>query len=385
MKRICFLLLFWFSNHTYLQAQGSSFNINYTGFSPAAQTAFDYAAQLWTYKLNSTVPIKVNAIYFTIPGGPLAITFSNGRKDFAGAPMDSTWYPTTLANAISSTELNTGEYDMDIIVNGGMSWYFGTDGLTPAGQYDFVSVALHEIGHALGFTSLAKKDTTTGSIGLLEMSDFSPVVTSFPWPDLDTLPGIFDRFVENNGGTDLLVHPNPSTTLGTQLTSNQLYFNGPFTLAATGGTRARLYAPGTFALGSSVLHLNEATYPHGHADELMTPFITAGKSNHNVGPMTLGMLHDMGWSLYVGMNEVNPGDPSWQLWPNPANSHTFISQLPEGKKQINLADASGRTVNSFTTNLTQTELTLNNLRPGVYFVQVLGVTGTSTRKMVITE
>lgn len=364
-------------------SQGSSFNVTYTAYPAAAQNAFDLATQIWSYKLNSTVSIKINTLYFTFPGGPLAITFSNGRKDFAGAPHDSTWYPTTLANSIAGTELNTGEYDMDIYVNGAFPWYFGTDGLTPPGQYDFVSVALHEIGHALGFTSLTKKDSTTGSVGFLEMSDFAPVVTSFPWPDLDSLPGIYDRFIENNSGINLLTYANPSAPLGTQLTSNQLYFNGPNTLAATGGTRARLYAPTSFELGTSILHLNESTYPVGNAEELMTPFITAGHSNFNVGPMTLGMLKDMGWSLYVGINEALPTDPTWQLYPNPAQDHIALSFLPPGEKNIAVTDAAGKTVITLTSTHENLEIPTAELPVGFYLLKVQHNNQSTVRKLII--
>lgn len=384
MRTTLFAFLFLLITAGPSKSQGCTFNVTYSSSYPAAAiTAFNYATELWSYKLTSGVPIKVNTIYFSYPGGPLAITFSNGRKDFAGAPMDSTWYPTTLANSIAGTELNTGEFDMDIYVNGAYAWYYGTDGITPAGQYDFVSVALHEMGHALGFTSLAKKDTTMGSIGLLQMSDFAPVVTSFPWPDQDTLPGIYDRFIENNAGTDLITYANPSTTLGSQLTSNQLYFNGPYTLAATSGTRARLHAPATFSLGTSILHLNEATYPTSSAEELMTPYITAGVSNHNVGPMTLGMLKDMGWVIYTGINEVRPVDPSWNLYPNPAGEQVVLSMLPSGEKSIVVTDATGRIVESKSTTNENFILSTTTYQPGIYLVKVSAKGVSSVRRLMV--
>ncbi|HYG52048.1 MAG TPA: T9SS type A sorting domain-containing protein [Flavobacteriales bacterium] len=365
-------------------SQGCSFNITYSGFDSTQSAAFSYAASIWTYYLNSAVPIKINAMYFTYPGGPLAITFSNGRKDFTGAAYDSTWYPTSLANAITGVEQNPGEVDMDIYVNGAFSWYFGIDGVTPGSQYDFVSVILHEIGHGLGFTSLAKKDTTMGSVGLLEMSDFDPVVTSFPWPDLDTLPGVFDKFIENSPGTILLSYQNPSTALGSQLTNNSQYFNGPNTLAANGGNRARLYAPATFQLGTSILHLNEGSYPVGHAEELMTPFITPGNSHHSVGPMTMGMLEDMGWVKYIGINEQEKSAPVWNMWPNPASDY-IILQLPKGEKEIMLTDISGQLIENYTTSALTERVCVNNLPNGFYSVSVRQTDVYKSRKLIITH
>ena len=380
-------LLLIFISISYLQfnsnGQGCTFNVIETSFPVGPDTAFIFATKIWAYKLNSAIPIKINATYFTYPGGPLAITFSNGRKDFAGAPFDSTWYPTSLANSIAGVELNVGEYDMDIYVNGAFSWYFGTDGITPSGKYDFVSVIAHEIGHALGFTSLAKKDTTTGSIGFIQMSDFAPVVTSFPWPDQDSLPGIYDQFIETSSGTPMLTYANPSAALGSLLTNGALYFNGPFTLAANAGVRARLYAPATFTLGTSILHLNEATYPVGNSEELMTPFVSTGSSLHNVGNMTLGMLKDMGWSLYVGLDEKNDQDGGWSVYPNPVSSRLNLTLLPSGTKTIKIIDISGQTVLAQNVSNFQTSIDISTISEGIYTVNLINGNFLSTRKIII--
>jgi hypothetical protein len=370
MKRFftLFALISFFNTTSF--SQGCSFNVTYTGFSTADSTAFSYATSIWTYYLNSTIPIKINTVAFTYPGGPLAITFSNGRKDFAGATYDSTWYPTSLANAMTGVEQNPGEVDMDIYVNNAFSWYYGTDGITPAGKYDFVSVITHEIGHGLGFTSLAKKDTTTGSIGCLQMSDFAPVVTSFPWPNQDTLPGIYDLFIENISGTPLTSFADPSTALGTQLSNNNQYFNGPYTLAANGGVRARLHAPATFELGTSILHLNESTYPVGNAEELMTPYITAGNSHHYVGPMTIGVLQDIGWVKYVGIDETEKSNAGWDIVPNPANDYVFITRLPKGEKEIIVTNLSGQIVENYSSSGLQERIDLSGLPNGLYSVSV---------------
>lgn len=385
IRQYIYSLIFTLVFVTNVKSQGCTFDIAYTGFASSTSTAFSYAANQWTYYLTSTVPIKINAVYFTFAGGPLAITFSNGRKDFAGAPLDSTWYPTSLANSITSTELNIGEVDMDIYLNGAFSWYEGTDGLTPVGQYDLVSVIMHEIGHGLGFTSLAKKESSTGSFGLLQMSDFAPVVTSFPWPDLDTLPGIYDRFLENNPGTDLLTYTNPSTTLGGQFTSNNIYFNGPNTIAANAGNRARIHAPSTFTLGTSILHLNEGTYPVGNDDELMTPYVTAGVANHYVGAMTLAMLKDIGWIEYIGINEFENEKDWCKIWPNPANNHIRILQMPTGLKEIVLTDVSGKFIKKISTNEAQIELLTTEIPIGFYCISISSQAKIISKKLIVSR
>lgn len=291
--RACLLLCSLFLLQSSAQ---STFQIAATGFSAEQQTALEFAARRWAQWLVTEQPIKINAYLTALPPSVLGICLPNGRKDFAAAAFSETWYPTALANALSGTELNAGEFDMDIYINATAAWYWDTTGAVPAGLYDFVSVAMHEIGHGLGFVSLSKVSNGQGSIGLLQPADFFPLVTSFPWPALDSLPGIFDRLVTDAGGQWLTDYENPSAALADALQSGLLYFSGPKAFAANNGP-VRLYAPPAFALGSSVLHLNESSYPTGHPDELMTPFAAKGKASHSIGPVTWAMLADMGWQL----------------------------------------------------------------------------------------
>ena len=51
--------------------------------------------------------------------------------------------------------LSVSSFDMNITYNNGFSWYYGTDANPPAGQYDLVTVAAHEIGHGLNFSGSA--------------------------------------------------------------------------------------------------------------------------------------------------------------------------------------------------------------------------------------
>ncbi len=156
------------------------------------------------------------------------------------------------------------------------------------------------------------------------MSDFSPLITTFPWPQLDTLPGIFDRYLRAADNSFLLDAGNPSDPLGTLMSSNAVNWGGALGLAASGGSTIRIYSPSAFALGSSCVHLNESTYPSGNPNELMTPFSSAGHANHWPGPICLGMLQDIGWTLApdVGL-EDDPGR-SLHVYPNPASTELHV-------------------------------------------------------------
>ena len=326
MKKIYSLLIgvcFYF----HLLAQTASFNITYTGFTSQAQASFQYAAGIWSKTVASVVPIKVLVHFTPLPSGTLGITFPNGRLNFLNAPLNNHWYSTSLANSIAGIELNPDEVDIEIYLNSTTNWYFDSTGTIPETKYDFPTVVLHELCHGLGFLSITKKTGAIGSFGLLTASDFSPLTTSYPWPNLDTLPSIFDHFIVNNLNQQLDSFPNPSTQLGTQFTGNNLYFNGPNAILANGGIKPKLHATSGFALGSSITHLNEATYPAGNANEMMTPNAGAGYKNHNPGPICIGILKDIGWVINpaLGVNETIGKKAIFNVYPNkqaPSNTET---------------------------------------------------------------
>lgn len=347
---------------------GTSFTITYNGVPAQAQVAIEHAATIWTSILDSEVPIKVRVNWFPMGDLALGITFPNGRKDFAGAPMSTTWYATSLANSITGTELNIGENDFDVYLNSGTSWYFGTDGNPGNSQYDLVSIALHEFGHGLGFVGLSKKVDTLGSFGLLLASDFAPLTTSFPWPELDTIPGVFDRYLKNQLDEGLTNAENPSTFLGSAFTSNQIYWNGPIALEANGDNSIRIYAPTTYALGSSCVHLNESSYPPSSPNELMTPFSGAGDVNHWPGPICIGMLRDIGWNVMpgVGMAEAQASSAQLYVYPNPAQDVITVSANERSAGSwITIADISGRTI---LVTSDRSSVSIASLAPGTYTI-----------------
>jgi hypothetical protein len=358
-----------------ISAECAEIDITYN-FAPAeAQVAIDHAASIWENILVSDVPIKVLVTWAPLGNSTLGITFPNGRKDFPDAPLPHTWYPTALANSISGTELNMGENDFEFFLNSGSDWYYGTDAATPNGQYDLVSIALHEMGHGLGFVGLSKKEGTQGSLGLLLQSDFAPLVTSFPWPQLDTLPGVFDRFLAHPQNGPLELMENPGTALGSAMTSNQLRFNGAFAMDANDGVEPRIYSPSVFALGSSCAHLNESTYPEGNPNELMTPFSSAGSANHWPGPLCLAIMRDIGWNLAPEVGVVDHLPIScFGVYPNPVIDRLNLRVPFTSPALVSIIDAFGRVLDRKT--ITHS-IDVRDLASGSYTVRIEGMTKVS--------
>lgn len=356
-------------------AQRATFSFTSVGTNAQIDSAVEYVAFLWSEHLSSSEPIKVNLYYGNMTSsGPLGICMPNGEENFAGAPMTDVLYPSCLANKITSSELNSGESDMDVYINSYHNWYFGLDGNPSSSEYDFVSVLLHEVGHGLGLLSLAKVDTGYGSIGRYQGDEFFPLSSSFPLPIMVGYPAVFDTYIKNDLGqfiTDTSVFGNPSIHLKDEFTGGQLYFSGPKAVLANGGD-VRLHAPSAFALGTSVTHLNVSfnTSPDG----MMAPFINRGQTKQEIGPITQGILEDIGWTLLppTGVTETQPEPDAFEIFPNPSTGTFRIQSLSKSTfNELRVLDLLGREL--FMLNESGKDLVnldLRQLETGTYLVQV---------------
>lgn len=275
-------------------SQTATFIINYNPSVPAqAHTAFQFAADIWAVLIDSPVPITVDVDWVTLPVGQLAGGGPNNYTwNFSGAPLTNTVYPVALANAHAGVDLFLSAYDIGVDFSSTAAWYFGTDGQTPGGQKDFVSVALHEIGHGLGFAGSMKAGT--------------PSTTAY-WGSGTFFPYIYDRFTADGAGL-LLMSKYPSATWPTtgstalmnELIGGDIRLTGPNLLAANGGLMPELHAESPWIEGRSYVHLDETTYPGGNINSLMTPSIASMEAIHSPGPIALCFFKDMGWTVNTG-------------------------------------------------------------------------------------
>ncbi len=282
-------------NGNYLTIEQSQFIVTYEGFTDEAREAFQYAVDIWNSLIRSPVPIRIEAS-FTDLGGFEDGTIILGGARPAGwkspASLDL-WFPEALADKRAGRDLADSEPDIITRFNSheDANWYFGTDGNTPSGKTDFVSTVLHEIAHGFGFFSFARVEeesirTFSASVGRGKLRGSTP-----------KLPYIYDFFVENGSGTTIMSSPDPSFDLENQLTSNDLFWNGKKGTEANGGILPHLYAPSSWDQGSSYTHLDEITFPAGTPNSLMTAVLDYQEAIHDPGPITLGMLEDMGWTI----------------------------------------------------------------------------------------
>ena len=270
-----------------LAPPAANISVNYTGFTPEAQAAFQRAVDIWSSLLITTIPIEIEASFDSLDSPALAA--ARPSTFFCTTRFPRFCAPVGLVNQVVDEDQKPDDPDIEMTFSSSDDWYFGLDGQPGEDQHDFVSVALHEIGHGLGFYDSFRIDESTeeAEYGIGD----------------DNLPTVFDRRIfdtEINRLVDEDEYTNPSTELTDAVTGITLFWIGLKTLTANGGSYpVLLWAPEEFDSRSSVAHLDEYAYPPGTPNALMTPSSNRGEagSSLGVGPLLLAMLGDLGWTI----------------------------------------------------------------------------------------
>jgi hypothetical protein len=269
--------------------------VSYSLFPQKAKDAFEFAVGIWEGILESDVPIYIQANWRSLSQNTLGSAGPSAYyTDFKNIPHEHVYYPVAIAEKISKTEITgPGSPDITATFSKDVDWYYGTDGDTPYELYDFISVVLHEIGHGLGFTGFFYVKDKQGAYAYNELGDVAA----------------FDLLVERNNIqlVDTSEYDIPSFKLANAFTSQYLYANSVAATAVNNNKQPRLYSPSEYDVGSSIYHLNDLTYPLGNINSLMTHAVGKGEAIHNPGPLTTGILYDIGWK-HLYMDFVKPKD-----------------------------------------------------------------------------
>lgn len=249
------------------------FNITYEGnWDPAAQAALMSAVDTWSTAVYA--PRSVNITARWVSWG-LGNGYAESYTQSGNMPNPNAYYPIIIYNARYGFSHSLPDAYLDF--NSNISnWYFGLDGNTPSDAYDFETVALKAMAGAMGlYDTLQTCGPTDGCWGL----------------GLDrTTPYIHDTFVINASGqhlTDTSLFPNPSPALRAEITSNNLYFGGPEAIASLNGVWPKL--------GIYPTILDEAAFPRGTANALLTETLETGEAIHDPGPLAKAIMYDLGW------------------------------------------------------------------------------------------
>ncbi len=287
--------------------QTSTFIVNYTGFTPEAETAFQHAVDIWSRLITAEVPIEIDASFKDLGASTLGFACPTTLfLNVPGEPIPNTFYPSALADQFYGSD-QEGSDIIAMFSNSFANWHYGLDGCPADDQFDFVTVVLHEIGHGLGV--FGSPDVLSfPSQGLLGCYGFNlPNSTEY-------FPTIFDHFVENTDGDVKVTDFNPVycwQELFDLYTGDELVFNAPNVNECNGGSPARLYDPEIFDVGSSYAHFEEDIYPEGTINALLTPFLSPGEAIHNPG-CSIALLRDLGYNAH-GFIKVVPTLGQWGL------------------------------------------------------------------------
>ncbi|MCD2258055.1 T9SS type A sorting domain-containing protein [Psychroserpens luteolus] len=358
----------------------STFVVSYNGFTQEAQDAFQFAVDIWSNTIESSVPIRINANYTALGPGVLGSASANGFFEVTGAGIPpNTLFPRALAEKLTGSDTDPfppqASIDINCNFSSSINWYFGTDANPFFNQFDFVSVVLHELGHGLGFAGFARPNGANTE-GLLRNGGFVSA---------------YDNFVENGAGTSILDFPDPSFQLLQQLTGGNLFSNSPAAVAANAGVPPEYWAPNPFNQGSSYSHWDDNIFPNDNINSLMTPSIGNGQANHNTGPITNGLFLDMGWTLCPALSVNEFTLESLEVAPNPFNDNIRIT-LPgnynDSDFNISILDVNGRVVlDKDVSSINRTiDMDLSQLKASIYFMTIEDdVTGLTVTKKIVRQ
>ena len=252
----------------------SNFIVDFNTVPLSAQPAIQAAIDVWAENFSSKVNINVNVTWGrSTNSGVLAAASSKSNFTFPEAPDRTLYYASAMANALAGRDLDPKNPELEITITSNAPWYYGLDGKCPKNLYDLQSVIIHEMGHGLGFISGSYYDEFTGAARIDQ-------------------PTPFDAYVQLPDGRRLADMPSPSLETGKSLT-NSLVWSGANGIKANNNLKPKLYTPALYEAGSSVSHLDEATFKDSLQDAVMTPNLDSGEVFHSPGPLLLAMLEDM--------------------------------------------------------------------------------------------
>ena len=271
----------------------SSFKVDFTNTPDIYRPAINAAVDVWAQNFTSQIPVKVQVLWERQASSATLAAASPGKfhSNFKNIPDKDLWYASALADSIAGEDIEPTIPEVTIRINStnGPMLYLGTDGNCPNSKYDLESMILHEMAHGLGFLSNADYDNLFG-YGSIQQ------------------PTPYDAYAQLGDGRRLMDLDSPSLVLGSALTE-PLVWSGANGVRANNGIKPALYTPKTYESGSSVSHLDEATFANSERDAVMTPNLKMGEVFHNPGPLLIAMFEDLLSKPPAGLPYGIPGVP----------------------------------------------------------------------------
>ena len=266
--------------------------------------AFEFALNEWAQRLKSNVAVVVNANWANqtcnATSGVLGKAGPQLIADYPGAPQAHTFYALALADALKGSTIVPGTDDIDATFNlqvdnkpgsgclGSKKFYYGLDA-NAAGNISFINVAVHELGHGLGFVSLidadtgASSDTGNGYFAIMDYKLFDESTAKF--------------MVTTSGGNtqDTQLQRQSAAVSNGSLVFNASNTNAGSSFLSAGRTpsgHVRMFAPNPVQQGSSIAHWDSVATPN----LVMEPVYSSIDATQHVD-LTTCAFQDIGWQL----------------------------------------------------------------------------------------
>lgn len=253
-----------------------TFVFNYTTgsqyWSPEARSALQRAATNLMGQFIVSTPVVVT---YDITGENSSGTNTLASVDSPLIGSGAGFFPTVVQHKLlTGVDANGVAPDGEINWNFSYPWAFGdfVSGL----QYDFTTVAMHELLHSFGFMSYVQPSTTA---------------TQRAWT-------LYDGFLQNSGGADLIgadFRFDPTLVAALTGAGGGVYFGGAGAVDAY-GTLVPLYAPSSWVAGSSISHLDGTVFT-GSDRQLMNPQVPAGPGVRTLSDVERAIMQDLGYTL----------------------------------------------------------------------------------------
>ncbi|CAH1001455.1 hypothetical protein LEM8419_02358 [Neolewinella maritima] len=276
---------------TYFQAGESLNGRRCVDLEEGAQSAFDRAVAIWVDVLRPEQQLNIDVCFTKdLSDGTLGQASTSFIRPANSADLgnEDLFYPKAVYEQLVGSNLSGT--DMSIYFNADQFFYYGEDEFDlPAIAFDFTTLAVHELGHGLGFSGKPTYSPGNSSIGFNQgqMGDQEPIF----------IPTVFDRGVALGSAPIAIVElPAGSQTLDNALLGREggLFFDqeqlGAFTDQEE---RFKLYTPDVYNRGSSYSHLDDAK-------EVMYYRQRQGAFNRNPGNAA-AVMQSIGWA---GQNQV---------------------------------------------------------------------------------
>jgi hypothetical protein len=228
--------------------------------------AFQFAANLWGSFFVSSFPGETVRVGVQV--GPL-LNFE-AFTSTVNFLTPSVAIPISVLDHLLRSDFAPNRLAGTITFNEQSDFFLGIDG-NPGDRLDFVTFALHELGHVFGFISFLNPAGTYDA----------------------NVPSVYDLQVEDQFG-NLLVDRPPEARLAAATSGNGLFWGGADGVAGNGGIRPNLSAGTTFLKGSNVVHLSNA---FGPGNLLMDAVTDEGQVIRTLSPVERGMFQDLFWTL----------------------------------------------------------------------------------------